>query len=270
MPVNPQLTPVETALQALARRGALPTNLDSAGLRALGAAFHENNLVSAQNNLAGAMDDFKTALEKILSPFTDQRPDRITPENPQGNVSTGFSQAEARMQIKDWLKAQGYAAAPEDRGTIKDLASDRRVNLFIQTNVELSQGRGWFIQSQDADTLVAFPGQELVRIETRKTQRDWQQRFRLAAQTVGDVDAARILESTGRMIARKDSPLWQALGDGAGGFEDTLGNPFPPFAFSSGMGVRDIGYTEAVKLGLLQPGGKVEPQPLDFAKMFAA
>jgi hypothetical protein len=37
------------------------------------------------------------------------------------------------------------------------------------------------------------------------------------------------------MCALKTSPIWQALADGAGGFEDTLGSPYPPFAFGSGM-----------------------------------
>jgi hypothetical protein len=78
------------------------------------------------------------------------------------------------------------------------------------------------------------------------------------------VDAARVLAETGRMIALKDSEIWQALGDGEDGSTDTLGNPFPPFAFLSGMGVRDIGYTEAVALGVIEPGEKVEPQKLDY------
>jgi hypothetical protein len=42
------------------------------------------------------------------------------------------------------------------------------------------------------------------------------------------------------MIAKKDSPIWQAIADGAGGYEDTLGHPFPPFAFNSGMDWRAV------------------------------
>ena len=40
---------------------------------------------------------------------------------------------------------------------------------------------------------------------------------------------------------------------GAGGYRDTLGNPFPPFAFGSGLAWADISRDEAIKLGLV-PG----------------
>ena len=55
------------------------------------------------------------------------------------------------------------------------------------------------------------------------------------------------------MVALKGSPIWAALGNGAGGYRDTLGNPFPPFAFGSGLAWADISRDEAIKLGLV-PG----------------
>lgn len=268
MTLNPQLTPFEAALQSLAQRQALPTNLDSHALSQLGPAFHRDNLVSAKNNIAGLMDDLKAVLEKIVNPTTQQRADRITPANPQGNVSGGLDPATARLQVKELMQQYSYSAAGGDAGTIKDLASDKRINLFLKTNVELSQGRGWFLQSQDRPVLDAFPANELIRIEERAIKRDWHQRWRIAAAVAGDSDAARVLEFHGRMIALKDSGIWQALGDGAGGYEDTLGNPFPPFAFNSGMDVRDISYEQALALELLNPGERVEAAPFDLTKLF--
>ncbi len=73
-----------------------------------------------------------------------------------------------------------------------------------------------------------------------------------------------MLETTGRMIARRDSPIWLALGELDGG----LGNPYPPFAFGSGMGVRDIAYSMAVQLQLVKPGEQIEPQALDIQNLF--
>jgi len=52
------------------------------------------------------------------------------------------------------------------------------------------------------------------------------------------------------MAARKDSPIWQELGDGAGGFEDTLGNPYPPFAFGSSYNWMPLDRQEAEALGI--------------------
>jgi len=64
------------------------------------------------------------------------------------------------------------------------------------------------------------------------------------------------------MIALKDSPIWQALGDGAGGYRDTLGNPYPPFAFSSGMAWRGVRRERCIEMGLIgeneQPGVPVK------------
>ena len=53
------------------------------------------------------------------------------------------------------------------------------------------------------------------------------------------------------LVALKDSPIWQALGDGAGGFTDTWGNPYPPFAIDSGMGWISVNADEAHVLGLI-------------------
>ena len=53
------------------------------------------------------------------------------------------------------------------------------------------------------------------------------------------------------MVALKTSPIWAALGNGAGGYRDTLGNPFPPFAYGSGLAWADVSRDEAIELGLI-------------------
>jgi len=74
-------------------------------------------------------------------------------------------------------------------------------------------------------------------------------RWVAAARESGDDDALRIFEATGRMVARKDSPIWQALGDGAGGYDDCLGNDYEPYAFNSGMGREEVSASEYEELG---------------------
>ena len=54
------------------------------------------------------------------------------------------------------------------------------------------------------------------------------------------------------MIALKNSDIWDRLGDSTT-FPDALGNPYPPFAFNSGMGVEDISRAEAERLGVIEP-----------------
>jgi hypothetical protein len=53
------------------------------------------------------------------------------------------------------------------------------------------------------------------------------------------------------MVALKSSSVWQQLGDGAGGYEDALGNPFAPFAFDSGMDTDEVSRDDVGKLGLI-------------------
>ena len=52
------------------------------------------------------------------------------------------------------------------------------------------------------------------------------------------------------MIALKSDPVWQTIGDSTL-FPDALGNPYPPFAFNSGMWVRDVSREDAIALGLM-------------------
>ena len=85
----------------------------------------------------------------------------------------------------------------------------------------------------------------------------------------GDTDAARVLAESDRMVALKASPIWDSLGNGAGGYDDTLGNPYPPFAFNSGMWTDDVSRTDAEELGLITPGQKAQPAELDLRNLFA-
>lgn len=266
------LAPLQSFTQAVAAHGGrtvMPTSLSTAQLRLLDASIRRQSLFSARTLLTDLLDGYKKKVASILNPVTEQRADRITPENPEGNVTTGLNPAQARTEIKDLLKSLGYSPDPNERGTLKDLSSDARINLVIRTNTETAQGAGRFIQMNDADVVDEYPAQELVRFEQTQKQRDWETRWREAAAESGDDDAARVLDESGRMVALKASPIWDSLGNGAGGYDDTLGNPYPPFAFNSGMWVQSVARDDAEALGLISPGQKAETHPLDLANLFS-
>ena len=63
----------------------------------------------------------------------------------------------------------------------------------------------------------------------------------------------------GRMIARKDDPIWERLGSSET-FPDALDTALPPFAFNSGYGWREIDRAEAIKLGVIGERTEVSPQ----------
>lgn len=264
------LNPFAEAHAAHDVKAILPTSLKSAEIRRqLSAAVRRQSMFSSQTLLTDLLDGYKEKVASLINPVTEQRADRITPENPQGNVTAGLNPAQARTDIKKLLRELNYSPAEGEAGTLEDLSSDARINLILRTNTELAQGAGRFIQMNDADVLDEFPAQELYRLEETVKQRDWETRWRDAASESGDDDAARVLEESGRMVALKASPIWDSLGDGAGGYDDTLGNPYPPFAFNSGMWVESVSRADAEELGLITGEQTAEAHPLDLSELFS-
>lgn len=154
--------------------------------------------------------------------------------------------ASARLAIKQALQSLGYQPAEEDRGTIKDLSTDGRINLVLKQNVESAQGYGDWQQGQSEGALSAFPAQELYRLEARKVPRDWITRWDNARGELGAATTA--LDARVAMIALKADPIWVQI--------SAFGVPWPPFDFNSGMWVRDVGRKRAEELGLISPGQK--------------
>jgi hypothetical protein len=262
-----ELTPFVEAVKAHDARAVLPTSADTRTIRQLDAAVRRQSLFSAQTLYEDLLNGYKDKVESLLNPTTERRDDRVTADNPEGNVTTGYDLATARLEQKQLLRSLGYQPGEGERGTLRDLSSDARVNLVLKTNQQMMQGAGHFIQANDEDVLDAFPCQELVRFEGRKVERNWEERFRLAAERAGDTDAIRVLEETGRMIARKDSPLWDELGS-SDLFPDGLDNPYPPFAFGSGMGLQDVDFETSEKLGLVTLDNIPKTQELDIESLF--
>lgn len=153
--------------------------------------------------------------------------------------------ADARAQLLTVLEQIGHS--PQDAGGLKNPASIRRLNLILDTQRQMAASVARLSEETEA-TMTIFPAWELVRTGTRRVPReDWPARWRAAGDSVGWEGALQ-----GRFIALKSSPIWQALGDGAGGFTDTLGNPYPPFAYSSGMNWRAVDADTCEKLGLVK------------------
>ena len=149
----------------------------------------------------------------------------------------------------DTLTAMGHS--PQDPGGLTNPASLRRLNLIVDTQTQMAASVAR-IENQTEATLMLWPAWELVRFETRqKPRQDWTRRWREAGNYCGWQGALQ-----NRFIALKNSPIWAALGQGAGGFRDTLGNPYPPFAFNSGMDWREVTAGECKRIGLAVDGAE--------------
>lgn len=271
-------TPFVEALKTLVAKKVTPSGMSAADWKQTSASVRNLSFFSARNEMEGSLDFIKQTVQSVVDPSQEER------EGQEQTTTVGFNPATARAAIIKDFRDRGYQADPEDEGTIKDLASPTRVDLVVKTNVGLANGAGHYIQGNaNQDVVDLWPAYELLPFDSSRVPRGeketkdglepdpengWPARFRAAAEEAGDEDALRVLDATGRMVALKASGTWQALGDGAGGYEDTLGNPFTPFAFNSTRQLEEVSREECEDMGLLKPGQKVEAAPLDFAKLF--
>ena len=153
-------------------------------------------------------------------------------------VRDGKSESEVRRDLREYLGSIGYNSG-DNRGTMKDLMTKARLDVMMKTNADQAKGYASHLRATSAGAILAFPAYELVRVERRKVERDWNTRWNAAAQKVGWEGVAR----NGAMIALKTSPIWTEL--------SRFKNPFPPFDFNSGMGVRDVKKSKCREIGLL-------------------
>lgn len=162
------------------------------------------------------------------------------------DVAAGkIGQSEARFQLEGFLDSVGWPAPGNDSGDITDLGSIARLDLIVDTQRDMAHSAA-LLESQTPDLLARYPAWRLVRVGKRDDPRDWQARWAAAFNECGGKGCA----PSGEMVARKDSPVWDKIGDGAGGYRDTLGNPYPPFAFNSGMDWEDVDIDTAEGLGI--------------------
>ena len=223
-------TTFEAALAHLSNQELMPTNLRTWELSQLPLEIRQASMFSAGVTQVQLLDVALTQIKRIVASETDR--------------------ATARLRIRQLLKILDYQPDPAEAGTLKDLSSARRVNLILDTNVDQAQGFGRHQAEQNSDTLFLFPAQELFRAGALpKEPRPWPEKWVRAG--------GKIYE--GRLIARRDDPVWTKSLD-AGGF-NRFGTPYAPFDFNSGMRLRNVSRQSAIALGVIEenePG--LEPQ----------
>lgn len=183
-------------------------------------------------------------------------------------VDGEINNAAARTTLAEFGRALGYtpdggfpgesATPPAEAGSLLDLLSRKRLALIIDTNRKLASSARQQADGNSDYALYAYPAWSLERRSTRSRPRgDWAERWRAAGDSVAWEGAAQArpgIFGEPRMIALKDSPIWAALGNGEGGYEDVLGAGMPPFAYGSGLGWVPVKRAEAEALGLLANG----------------
>ena len=189
--------------------------------------------------LFSAQTSTKTYLDKVKEILVDYEDRLGKVEESDEDITQG--KARARMQMYEALQEAGLVGEGEgDTKRITDLASSIRLNLIIDTNHQIAHSLEQLKEASDPIQAELNPAWELVRDEYRMEPRDWLARWQESANAINWEGVAK---NTDRMIARKDSPIWQRLGN----YPDGLGNPYPPFAFGSGMGWEIVTREEAAE-----------------------
>ena len=233
MPIPPSQMTAETTLGGQTPRA---THLPSKGIkREWDERIKAHSVFSARTTSERYVEMLKKRLAEVASrQMTPQKAEELLRRSLQDlgyKPETGF--ADARGAVP--------AVKP---GDIRDLSSSRRILLIIDTNVKQARSLGQIAASEDPMMLMMEPAWKLTRTGARKKPRgDWKKRWVAAGAKCGWKGAVRK-----QMVALKTSPIWQALADGAGGFEDTLGSPYPPFAFGSGLAWVNVGRGEWKKM----------------------
>ena len=148
-----------------------------------------------------------------------------------GKTVSNLDPKTAREVLREAMRLTGYEPDSATGGINPVEFTDTELDFKIRANRDIAWGFADYTHgTKDAEWMQQFPAWELVRIGERKIERDWFERW---------ADAGGELYE-GRMIARKDSEIWQALGDGEPNYRDGIGNPYPPFAWNSGMTVEEV------------------------------
>lgn len=256
--------PFDDVLELAQGREVLPSALSSAeGRDVFLEAAKERAVFSARTTNAAYLQELNDRIERLM----------------EGGFDNDLPQL--RSELKEILRDLGYdpetgfpgdeelGIPPAAPGSLRDLSSNRRLDLILHTQENLLRGAAK--ETRGLERIEQFPAWELLRVESRKVPRgeggtmSWGRRWIEAGGPPPVIDP-----ETGRtlLIARKDDPVWPALGDPTR-FEDALGVSHPPFAFNSGYGWREVPLREWNRLadrGLVRRGGPVltvEPKPKD-------
>lgn len=243
--------PIFDAFLAASKRGAMPTSLDTAGLRDLTAEVRLSNAFTARGTSLIYASKIKEVTDLVASGQLDEA----------SAVGILFQ----TVQGLGYTPEGGFPPLPGDAGpvppaiagTIQDLSSMRRLTLIVRTQTEIAAGAGLQMRGHTPDRLAAAPGWELIRVLSHKDHRQWNSRWVTAGGGKpyphnGSIENVR--EQTG-LIALKGDPIWGELGSSEN-FPDALDIDHGPFVFQGGVGLREVTRARCIELGVTGPNGE--------------
>lgn len=211
------MTPEEIILR---KNLVLHGGLSSDDWSRVSAALRDRAFFSSRVESARFLATCRDRLAQLLAQTADPSPDSPLPSRAQ--------------LVSDIMSAARQTGIATGKGGLTDPSSPRRANVIIDTNAGLAAAYCRAELANSYGARLAFPAQELVRIEERNAKRDWRKRWLANG---GKLYA-------GRMIALKSDPVWVKI--------SRFNQPYPPFDFGSGMGTEDVSREEALALGVIK------------------
>lgn len=157
-------------------------------------------------------------------------------------------------EMRDILKEGGYKR-PEGikSGSLRDLKSTRRLGLIFDMNVAQAEGYARWAADMTPEGLENEPCYELIRLEDRMEIRNWPRVWAAVGGKFygGTGSNDDYPESPGRMIAKKNDPIWNEI--------SRFNSPWPPYDWGSGMGLRGVDRFESDELGATDPQETLTP-----------
>lgn len=156
------------------------------------------------------------------------------------------------LEMQEVLREVGYVPNPELRGTLQDVSSSLRLSLIWDMNLRMAAGYSQWNAEQNGVSLLRAPAQELIRVEGRVERRDWPRIWAEAGGQFYGEPGGDYPNAPGRMIALKTDPIWVRISQ--------FGVPWAPFAWGSGMGLRNVRRRQAIELGVIEADAE-PPRP---------
>jgi hypothetical protein len=229
--------PFQEAIDKLGRKSIIGSALNSEQWSRVDAAILDRSFISATIENVRFLQRGKDS----LGDFLDGAREVITlPDGTNTTVLKTGSRAAFVKQMQDFAIKEGMGPLdPLDKGTIKDITSEKRLGLIFDTQTRQAQDYGWWKQGQDPDVLNAFPAQRFIRERQVKEPRD-NHRFH-----------------EGEVELKTNIGFWTAL-------NRDFGVPWGPWGWGCGHDVEDVDRAEAERRGLIQPGQTLKPVEKDF------
>lgn len=141
----------------------------------------------------------------------------------------------SRAQIvSDLMRSARERGLATGTGGLSDPGSVKRAAAIVDTNAGLAAGYTRFAAGASKGARMAYPCQELVRIDERREKRDWPSRWTAAGGKL----------YSGRMVALKEDPVCSRV--------SRFGVPYGPPDYGSGMGFVDVSFEDAIALGVIK------------------